>query len=317
MGRAAANAFRAAVSDFNFIAQQGYLTAATGIKAWGFMSGANTAFDLDQILDLVVAEHPHAVSARLQVRSVCTNIFNNMLPGRTLVEEIPCRFSADNTFTTTSLLAAWVTDWTRSYSAIPSPGTYEYYQWPSTHTYENTAFWKNRGVKAGRTRVLSIPGGGIRKTTHKSGWTFIDNSNWASIAAGNTFIAKKSVVFHHSVMGQTMNTCDVFDGPSTEALPNPVTALVNVRQMIKYEYRWINENRPTINGEIRPVTYVPDAPYTAMGMGPGRYQMGHPNSGPTNTFPDGAADPLLQQVNANPITECNGNYIVVEVNDPV
>lgn len=257
------------------------------------------------------------MSPLLQIRSTCINLYNNLLPGRVTIEEIPIWSTDDNTFTPATILSTWVTDWTRSYGALPTPGSYEYYQWPTTHTYENHAFWQNRGVVAGKSRVLSIPGGCVRTSKHTSRWTNYNYAQWTSLTAGNLMTAKKTKWFHYSVMGSTMNTCDVIDDMTTQGLPNPVKVSVNFRQIIKYQYRWLNENITSLYGEIRPTTYVPDAPYDAPGVGPGRHQMWHTPSVRTAIFPDASALDLMQQVNINPNVDCAGDPFIPTVDDPV
>lgn len=304
------SAFAASVSDFYFKGNQSFYESTIGRKTWYFATGPNTSTDILAIVALIAAEYPLAATPQLQVRAETINMYNNMLKSDATVEEIPIYSAQDNTFTAATIGSAWVTDWTRTFSTIPTPGTYEYYQWPTTDTFENKAFWQNRGIRALKSRIIKVPGGTTRVSRYKGKWETYSFQNLTSLAAGNTMTAFKTKWYQVSVLGTTMNTCDVFDGPTTRALPDAGAVVINSRQIIKYEYRWVNENSPTIAGEIRPTTYLPDPAVTATQYGPARVLQGHLPWASTDVFPAVGGEDLLPGISINPIATCAGEPFI-------
>lgn len=312
------SAFAATVPDFYFTGSQFFLESTVGRKSWSFLLGSHASADILAIVTAIVTEHPHVINPQVQVRASLINMYNNMTKADAVIEEIPIYTADDNTFTTATMAAAWVTDWSRTFVSTPSPGAYEYYQWPTTHTFENKAFWQNRGVRALKSRTIRVPGGATRTSRHMGKWETFNFTQLESLDAGNTMTAFKTKWFHVSVLGTTLNTCDVFDGPTTRGFPDAAAVLVNHRQIIKYEYRWLNENSPGTSGEIRPTTYLPDPAYTALQYGPGRDLQPHVYHTAATNFPvAGDAQSLVRTVNINPVNACNGDVFVPDVDEVV
>lgn len=226
-----------------------------------WIEGPCTAARILGMYSAIIAESPWAASGAgtaahvrpfLQISAICQDTFTNVGKSalRIDLQKIRSRSGLGNANPLSAVSGSYDAFWQYNFDQTLVA---QYQYWPQINPLENKAFWQAYKPSKPRTKFLKV-GRFVTFNTHIKQMN-VSYSEMAkattNFTVNNGLIANKSYLHFFRITGTMGQVCQDDEDPEAHSITTNVNGMFMHRQIVRYSYKWVNVNTPSIWGQAR------------------------------------------------------------------